>query len=89
MKGGLKRHLHIHKGGRACEQTGELRAMCEPHWKGGGSDEREIASTDTEDLEKEGVEMSVSWPNHLGRFWLNKFREWTKSGINLRHPTRI
>jgi hypothetical protein len=34
--------------------------MCEPDWKGDGSDEREITSTDPEDLEKEGVEMGVA-----------------------------
>jgi hypothetical protein len=31
--------------------------------------------------------MTMADRNQLGRFWLKKFREWTKTWINMSHPT--
>jgi hypothetical protein len=33
--------------------------------------------------------MSLAERNELGHFWLGKFLEWHKNGINMRHPTKM
>jgi hypothetical protein len=48
---------------------------------------QERTSTDQENLEDEREGMSIAGRNNLGRFWLKKSRELTKTGINLGHPT--
>jgi hypothetical protein len=51
------------------------------------SDERKKTNDDPDELEEEHENMTLADRNVIGKFWLQKFRDWSKKGISMRHPT--
>jgi hypothetical protein len=91
-KNGVKRHLHIHKGGCATEIHADLRSEIVVGCKGDCSDEREKPANDEDDpehWEQENSAMNVAQRNVIGKYWTEKSKKLTTQGISMRHPTRV